>query len=435
MVKPARLGSSVGMTLAHDAGGASPRRSTLAFRYDDLSRSSRPTSPARATSRSRSSATTRALEMYGPGRDRRRPRVLRLRRQVHAGPVRDLDPRPRSPTPARARMHKLVARRVSGDRRGGLRARRLPARRRRASYLSEINTIPGFTPISLFPTMPAEGGYTSPPSASGSSSWPSSATPRAAAPAPDAGGPAPMSRPARSPAGSRHADRRGAGAPGPSAAPRPACPPSAPGPRSRCSCRRRAIYGVGASTAFDVRASSRSTASCTPTGRGRGRPRRRAAARTCSGSRPARSQAAIEALPTVARRARRRPPARDPGRRPSTSASRSSSGRSVTGAGWSTPTASCSPGSATSRRRPRRCRSSTTAGRRRPCWPSGRTLDAGRPRRGDPAGLARAGRRRQLGGRAWPSRSPTRTASSSTTSPAAGRRSSASTRRACGRPS
>jgi len=27
-------------------------------------------------------------------------------------------------------------------------------------YLSEINTIPGFTPISLFPTMPAEGGYT-----------------------------------------------------------------------------------------------------------------------------------------------------------------------------------------------------------------------------------------------------------------------------------
>jgi D-alanine-D-alanine ligase len=27
-------------------------------------------------------------------------------------------------------------------------------------YVSEINTIPGFTPISLFPTMPAEGGYT-----------------------------------------------------------------------------------------------------------------------------------------------------------------------------------------------------------------------------------------------------------------------------------
>jgi D-alanine-D-alanine ligase len=28
-----------------------------------------------------------------------------------------------------------------------------------AIYLSEVNTIPGFTPISLFPTMPAEGGH------------------------------------------------------------------------------------------------------------------------------------------------------------------------------------------------------------------------------------------------------------------------------------
>ena len=27
-------------------------------------------------------------------------------------------------------------------------------------YLSEINTIPGFTPISLFPTLPEDGGYT-----------------------------------------------------------------------------------------------------------------------------------------------------------------------------------------------------------------------------------------------------------------------------------
>jgi D-alanine-D-alanine ligase len=29
-----------------------------------------------------------------------------------------------------------------------------------AIFISEINTIPGFTPISLFPTLPAEGGYT-----------------------------------------------------------------------------------------------------------------------------------------------------------------------------------------------------------------------------------------------------------------------------------
>ena len=52
-----RLGSSVGMTLAHDAAERGAALD-LAFRYDTW-RSSRPTCPARATSRCRSSATTR----------------------------------------------------------------------------------------------------------------------------------------------------------------------------------------------------------------------------------------------------------------------------------------------------------------------------------------------------------------------------------------
>ena len=51
-------------------------------------------------------------------------------------------------------------RRLPGDRRRGLRPGRLPASRGERIVLSEINTIPGFTPISLFPTMPADGGYT-----------------------------------------------------------------------------------------------------------------------------------------------------------------------------------------------------------------------------------------------------------------------------------
>ena len=57
MVKPARLGSSVGMTIAHTAGERAPRskrRSTSTH-----SRSSSATCPARANWRSRSSATTR----------------------------------------------------------------------------------------------------------------------------------------------------------------------------------------------------------------------------------------------------------------------------------------------------------------------------------------------------------------------------------------
>ena len=83
MVKPARLGSSVGMTLAHAAGERGGRaRGGLPLRR--RWRSSRRYSPAPATSRSASSATT-AARAVRPGRDRRRPRVLRLRREVHAG--------------------------------------------------------------------------------------------------------------------------------------------------------------------------------------------------------------------------------------------------------------------------------------------------------------------------------------------------------------
>ena len=85
MVKPARLGASVGMTLAHDAGRARRPRSTTAFRYDTLAlvealprRRPRP----RGRGHRQRPGAARAVR---PGRDRRRPRVLRLRREVHAG--------------------------------------------------------------------------------------------------------------------------------------------------------------------------------------------------------------------------------------------------------------------------------------------------------------------------------------------------------------
>ena len=92
MVKPARLGSSVGMTLAHDPPSGT-RALDLAFRLRHARARRDATSRAPATSRSRSSATTRPARAVRPGRDRVRPRVLRLRREVHGRPVRDLDPR------------------------------------------------------------------------------------------------------------------------------------------------------------------------------------------------------------------------------------------------------------------------------------------------------------------------------------------------------
>ena len=251
MVKPSRLGSS---------------------RRDDPRPRLRPSSTPRSTSRS---ATTRSpwsrrtwpgardleIAVIGndpararavrAGRDRVGPRVLRLRRQVHAGSVRDHDPcrgqRPRardacasSPAtrtgPSARRASRAIDFLVAGE----------------AIYLSEINTIPGFTPISLFPTLPADGGYTF---AGVCSRIVELAVERHAARGRSRltpGGPAAMSvapvppgaRARRAPVARRARSVR---------VPRPACRGSAPAPPSRCSLAAAAIYGVGASSAFDLR--------------------------------------------------------------------------------------------------------------------------------------------------------------------------------------
>ena len=67
MVKPARLGSSVGMTLAHDRRRARRRRSTLAFRYDTLAIVERYLAGARDLEMSRHRQRPARLELYGPG--------------------------------------------------------------------------------------------------------------------------------------------------------------------------------------------------------------------------------------------------------------------------------------------------------------------------------------------------------------------------------
>ena len=94
MVKPAGLGSSVGMTLVHDAAELAPALD-LAFRYDDAGARrvvpGRRARPGGVGHRERP-PPTRGLR---PGRGRERARVLRLRGEVHARPVGDLDRAPR----------------------------------------------------------------------------------------------------------------------------------------------------------------------------------------------------------------------------------------------------------------------------------------------------------------------------------------------------
>jgi D-alanine-D-alanine ligase len=136
MVKPARLGSSVGMTLVHDSSELAPALD-LAFRYDTLALVESYVPDARDLEVSVIGNDHAKLEIHGPG-------------EVVSG---------REFYVERAVIHKLtrdVYRAIGAE--GFARVDFLMAGER--ILVSEINTIPGFTPISLFPTMPAEGGYT-----------------------------------------------------------------------------------------------------------------------------------------------------------------------------------------------------------------------------------------------------------------------------------
>ena len=157
MVKPARLGSSVGMTLVHDPSDLDDALDE-AFRYDALALAETYLSGARDLEVSVIGNDPGALELFGPGEivsghefydyaakytaglsetstraevtDRQRATILKIARDAYRAIGAE----------GFARVDFLMV----GD----------------SIYLSEINTIPGFTPISLFPTMPAEGGYT-----------------------------------------------------------------------------------------------------------------------------------------------------------------------------------------------------------------------------------------------------------------------------------
>lgn len=154
MVKPARLGSSVGMTLAH-APAERAAALELAFRFDTLAVVERYL-PAARDIEVAIIGTEPPLDVYGPG-------------EVVAGhefydyaakytPGLSETSTHAELEPARRELIRKLARdayRAIGAE-GFARVDFLV--RDADLYISEINTIPGFTPISLFPTMPAEAG-------------------------------------------------------------------------------------------------------------------------------------------------------------------------------------------------------------------------------------------------------------------------------------
>jgi D-alanine-D-alanine ligase len=156
MVKPARLGSSVGITLAHDAAERVVALET-AFRYDDLALVERYLAGARDLEVAVIGNEPDALELYGPGEvlsghefyDYAAKYTPGLSETTTSAEVTAIE---------RAAMLKLArdAYRAIGCE-GFARVDFLLAGER--LVVSEINTIPGFTPISLFPTLPAARGY------------------------------------------------------------------------------------------------------------------------------------------------------------------------------------------------------------------------------------------------------------------------------------
>jgi D-alanine-D-alanine ligase len=154
MVKPARLGSSVGMTLAHTAGERSEALE-LAFRYDDLAIVERYLAGARDLEIS-VIGTEPPLGVYGPGEIVAGHEFYDYAAKYTPG-LSETSTRAEVPEATREVMRKLARDAYRALATEGF-ARIDFLVRNDELYLSEINTIPGFTPISLFPTMPAEAG-------------------------------------------------------------------------------------------------------------------------------------------------------------------------------------------------------------------------------------------------------------------------------------
>ncbi len=156
MVKPSGLGSSVGITLAHGPEEYGPALDE-AFRFDNVALAEAYLAGARDLEISVIGNDHGRLELFGPGEivaghefydfaAKYTPGLSETSRSAEVSPA------------TKASMLKIArdAYRAIGAE-GFARVDFLL--RGDEIFLSEINTIPGFTPISLFPTMPAEGGY------------------------------------------------------------------------------------------------------------------------------------------------------------------------------------------------------------------------------------------------------------------------------------
>jgi D-alanine-D-alanine ligase len=155
MIKPARLGSSVGMTLAHGPAERGPGLDG-AFRFDTLALAERYLPGARDLEVSVIGNDPARIEEFGPGEVIAGHEFYDYAAKYTPG-LSETSAHAELPAAIRALIRKFArdAYRAIGAE-GFARVDFLVADGQ--IYVSEINTIPGFTPISLFPTLPAEAG-------------------------------------------------------------------------------------------------------------------------------------------------------------------------------------------------------------------------------------------------------------------------------------
>jgi D-alanine-D-alanine ligase len=157
MVKPANLGSSVGITIVHGPEEI-PAALDEAFRHDRVALAEAYLAGARDLEVSVIGNDHARLELYGPGEILAGHEFYDYAAKYTPG-LSETSIRAEIPGAMKASILKIArdAYRAIGAE-GFARIDFLV--RGDDVFLSEINTIPGFTPISLFPTMPADGGYT-----------------------------------------------------------------------------------------------------------------------------------------------------------------------------------------------------------------------------------------------------------------------------------
>lgn len=159
VVKPARLGSSIGVSIVHDPSGPELEACLAgALRFDDLALVEPYLDHPRELEVSVIGNHRADLQVFGPGE-------VIPRREFYDFVAKYRDDGSR--TEVRAALDPAIredARRIAGEVylatgcTGFARIDFLLARDD-LLFVSEINTIPGFTPISLFPRMCEEGGY------------------------------------------------------------------------------------------------------------------------------------------------------------------------------------------------------------------------------------------------------------------------------------